>query len=335
VSEFVRAAARDDKVLAIKLTLYRTSGDSAIIDALIRAAEAGKQVAALVELKARFDESANIRWARRLEEAGVHVVYGLVGLKIHCKTTLVVRQEQSGLRRYCHIGTGNYNPKTARFYEDLGLITADPDVGDDVTALFNFLTGYGRGVEYERLLVSPTTVRPGISDLIAGERDRGGQGRIVMKMNSLVDARIIDDLYQASQAGVRIDLIVRGICCLRPGVPGMSENIRVRSIVGRYLEHSRIYHFANGAGRGRPIYLIGSADLMPRNLNARVEALVPIEAAHLQERLREVLDVGLGDDTLAWELDGAGTWHHVEVGGMVDAHLRLQELARARLASAT
>ncbi len=337
VSEFVRAAARDDKVLAIKLTLYRTSGDSAIIDALIRAAEAGKQVAALVELKARFDESANIRWARRLEEAGVHVVYGLVGLKIHCKTTLVVRQEQSGLRRYCHIGTGNYNPKTARFYEDLGLITADPDVGDDVTALFNFLTGYGRGVEYERLLVSPTTVRPGISDLIAGERDRGEQGRIVMKMNSLVDARIIDDLYQASQAGVRIDLIVRGICCLRPGVPGLSDNIRVKSIVGRYLEHSRIYHFANGGGDGVPEYLIGSADLMPRNLDRRVEALVRCQGEHLQHRLQHVLDHNLADERLSWNLHPDGTYTRViptTVDDGVNLHDGLEEEAAATVAVA-
>jgi polyphosphate kinase len=302
VSEFVRTAALDRRVVAIKLTLYRTSGDSPIIDALIRAAEAGKQVAALVELKARFDERANIRWARRLEEAGVHVVYGLVGLKIHCKTTLVVREESSGLRRYCHIGTGNYNPGTARFYEDLGLLTAHQGVGDDVTALFNFLTGYGRGVNYQHLLVAPTTLRPGISQLIDNETALGSEGRITMKMNSLVDAKLIDRLYKASQAGVQIDLVVRGICCLRPGVPGLSDTIRVKSIVGRYLEHSRIYHFANGRGPGKPSVLIGSADLMPRNLDRRVEALVDIPDTAVRERLEHILAENLADEQLSWAL---------------------------------
>ncbi len=308
ISEFVRAAARDNRVVAIKLTLYRTSGDSPIIDALIRAAEAGKQVAALVELKARFDESANIRWARRLEEAGVHVVYGLVGLKIHCKTTLVVRQEKDGLRRYCHVGTGNYNPKTARFYEDFGLLTADPEVGDDITALFNFLTGYGRGVDYERLLVAPGTARSGIGELIANEKSFGSKGRIIMKMNSLVASRLIDQMYDASQAGVQIDLIVRGICCLRPGVPGLSDNIRVKSIVGRYLEHSRVYHFANGRGEGEPEYLIGSADLMPRNLDRRVEALVRISSPDLRDQLGHVLESNIADETLSWVLHPDGTY---------------------------
>jgi polyphosphate kinase len=308
VSEFVRNAALDRRVLAIKLTLYRTSGDSPIIEALIRAAEAGKQVAALVELKARFDERANIRWARRLEEAGVHVVYGLVGLKIHCKTTLVVREESSGLRRYCHIGTGNYNPGTARFYEDLGLFSAQPAVGDDITALFNFLTGYGRGVDYQQLLVAPTTFRTGISDLIAAEAALGAQGRITMKMNSLVDAKLIDRLYEASQAGVQINLVIRGICCLRPGVPGLSENIRVKSIVGRYLEHSRIFHFANGRGLGRPTILIGSGDLMPRNLDRRVEALVDMTDTAVRERIEHILEENLADEHLSWELRSDGAY---------------------------
>ena len=253
VEEFIRQASVDPKVLAIKLTLYRTSGDSSIVQSLIRAAERGKQVAALVELKARFDEEKNIEWARELEKAGVHVVYGLVGLKIHTKTTLVVREEQDGMRRYCHVGTGNYNPKTARLYEDLGLLTCDPDIGADLTQLFNFLTGYGRDVEYRKLLVAPARPAPAHR---RAHRQRGAaaapSGRIVLKMNSLVDAEMIDALYAASQAGVSIDLIVRGICCLRPGVPGLSDNIRVRSIVGRYLEHSRIYHFAHGCGRRQP-----------------------------------------------------------------------------------
>ena len=308
VSEFVRAAAIDRRVVAIKLTLYRTSGDSPIIDALIRAAEAGKQVAALVELKARFDERANIRWARRLEEAGVHVVYGLIGLKIHCKTTLIVREESSGLRRYCHIGTGNYNPGTARFYEDLGLLTANPGIGDDVTALFNFLTGYGRGIGYQNLLVAPTTMRSGISDLIDAETELGADGRITMKMNSLVDAKLIDRLYKASQAGVQIDLVIRGICCLRPGIPGLSDNIRVKSIVGRYLEHSRVYHFTNGRGRGRPVVLIGSGDLMPRNLDRRVEALVDITDSAVRERLEHILQENLADEHLSWNLGPDGVY---------------------------
>ena len=250
----MRQASTDPHVLAIKMTLYRTSGDSPIARSLIRAAERGKQVAVIVELKARFDESANIEWARQLEEAGVHVTYGLIGLKIHAKAALVVREEADGLRRYCHLGTGNYNSKTARIYEDLGLLTCDPAIGADLTQLFNELTGYGRNIDYQRLLVAPRLMRPGLYDLIQGEIDAAaaspGAGRITMKMNSLVDQGVIEELYRASQAGVEIDLIVRGICCLTPGVPGLSENIRVRSIVGRYLEHSRIYRFANGRGRG-------------------------------------------------------------------------------------
>jgi polyphosphate kinase len=331
VEEFIRQAATDPKVLAIKLTLYRTSGDSSIIQSLIRASERGKQVAALVELKARFDEEKNIEWARELEQSGVHVVYGLVGLKIHTKTTLVVREEQSGMRRYCHVGTGNYNPKTARLYEDLGLLTCDPDVGADLTQLFNFLTGYGRDVEYRKLLVAPHDLRPRMLELIANEaRAEPGAGRIVLKMNSLVDAEMIDALYAASQAGVSIDLIIRGICCLRPGLPGLSENIRVRSIVGRYLEHARIYHFAHGAPDGSPSYHIGSADLMPRNLDRRVEALVPVEDEALRAQLDEVLDIELADDVLAWTMGTDGTWDKSPDAGEIDSHRRLQELALAR-----
>ncbi|CAN5704081.1 RNA degradosome polyphosphate kinase [soil metagenome] len=332
VEEFIRQAASDPHTLAMKLTLYRTSGDSPIIGSLIRAAEQGKQVAALVELKARFDEQANIEWARALEEAGVHVVYGLVGLKIHTKTALVVRDEADGIRRYCHVGTGNYNPKTAKIYEDLGLLTADPEIGDDLTQLFNYLTGYGRNVHYHKLLVAPHTLRHRLVELIAQEAAApAGTGRIVLKMNSLVDAALIDDLYAASQAGVEIDLVVRGICCLRPGVQGMSERIRVRSIVGRYLEHSRILYFANGEGPGRPAYYIGSADLMPRNLDRRVEALVPVTAAELRMRLDQVLEVNLADDTLAWRLDADGRWHRLTADTGVDTHQRLQQLAVERI----
>jgi polyphosphate kinase len=334
VEEFIHQASVDPKVLAIKLTLYRTSGDSSIIRSLTRAAERGKQVAALVELKARFDEQANIEWARRLEKAGVHVVYGLAGLKVHTKTTLVVRDEGDVMRRYCHVGTGNYNPKTARLYEDIGLLTSDPEVGADLTQLFNFLTGYGRDLHFRKLLVSPQYVRPRIAELIEGECAAGpGQGRIVMKMNSLVDPAIIDQLYEASQAGVSIDLVVRGICCLRPGIAGLSENIRVRSIVGRYLEHSRIFHFAHGSDEGGPVYYIGSADLMPRNLDRRVEALVPVEDPDLQEQLAQILEINLADDTLAWQLQPGGTWIHVPRTATVDTHLSLQEAARRRLKS--
>ncbi len=331
VEEFVRQASMDPKVLAIKLTLYRTSSDSSIITSLVRAAERGKQVAALVELKARFDEKQNIGWARELEKAGVHVVYGLMGLKIHTKTTLVVREEADGIHRYCHVGTGNYNPKTARLYEDLGLLTADEEIGSDLTQLFNLLTGFAREPQFTKLLVSPTTVRPGIADLIDREAALGSEGRIVLKMNSLVDAALIDSLYAASRAGAQIDLIIRGICCLRPGVPGLSENIRVRSIVGRYLEHSRIYHFAHG-GRDGPVYYIGSADLMPRNLDRRVEALVPVDDPGLQHRLDEILDVNLSDDTLAWSLASDTTWSRVPGTGAVDTHNRLEELALERRA---
>ena len=331
VEEFVRQASRDPKVLAIKLTLYRTSGDSSIIKSLIRAAEQGKQVAALVELTARFDEAANIGWARALEQAGVHVTYGLVGLKTHTKTALVVRDEGAAVRSYCHIGTGNYNAKTAKLYEDLGVLTADPVVAADLTQLFNYLTGYGRHVQYQRLLVAPYDLRDRLTALIAGEAAApAGTGRITMKMNSLVDPQLIDRLYEASQAGVEIDLIVRGICCLRPGVPGLSERIRVRSVIGRYLEHSRIYRFANGSAPGEPVVFIGSADLMPRNLDRRIEALVPVTDPSLARRVDELLEVELADDTLAWTLGADGTWTHVPQGRTVDTHLRFQELALAR-----
>jgi polyphosphate kinase len=333
VVAFIEQAASDPQVLAIKQTLYRTSGDSPIVKALIRAAEVGKQVAALVELKARFDEQANIGWARALEEAGVHVVYGLLGLKTHTKTALVVRDEGDSIRHYCHVGTGNYNPRTARIYEDLGLLTASPDLGADLAELFNYLTGYSRQPRYRHLLVAPAGLRQAVLDLIAAERDAGGpdrpgrRGRIVLKMNNLVDTAVIDGLYEASQAGVDIDLIVRGICCLRPGVPGLSEHIRVRSVVGRFLEHSRILAFGE---RGHRRYLIGSADMMPRNLDRRVEAMAPVDDPDLQARLQEILDVNLADDTLAWQLSGDGGWARVPTTEGVNTHLRLQEIAFER-----
>ncbi len=330
VSEFVRSAANDPMVQAIKLTIYRTSGDSPIVQSLIHAAENGKQVAVLVEVKARFDEQANIEWARRLEEVGVHVAYGLVGLKIHCKTALVVRDEADGLRRYCHIGTGNYNPKTAAIYEDLGLLTADPEIGEDLSQLFNFLTGYGNRVAFDNLLVAPYSLRSGIADLIENERNAPeGEGRIVLKLNSLVDAALIESLYLASQAGVSIELIVRGICCLRPGIPGLSENIAVRSLVGRYLEHSRIFYFANGQGLGKPSYYIGSADLMPRNLDRRVEALVRIDDPGGQARLDQVIEYTLADDSLAWLLDTDDTYKPI-TGNTFEAHDAFELLARQR-----
>ncbi|HEY7069599.1 MAG TPA: RNA degradosome polyphosphate kinase [Acidimicrobiales bacterium] len=334
VEEFVRQAAVDPQVLAIKMTLYRTSGDSPIVRALIRAADRGKQVAVIVELKARFDEGANIEWARLLETAGVHVTYGLIGLKVHSKALLVVREEADGLRRYCHVGTGNYNSRTARIYEDLGLLTCDPAIGGDLTQLFNELTGYGRNIDYQRLAVAPRLLRPALEALIEGEIEAAGEGpgrgRITMKMNSLVDEGMIELLYRASQAGVDVDLVVRGICCLIPGVPGLSENITVRSIVGRYLEHSRIYRFANGDGPDRPRYLIGSADLMPRNLNRRVEVLTPVGEPDLQARLDEILDVALRDDVLAWTLDADGQWTRCPPGGEVESHAELQRLTTER-----
>jgi polyphosphate kinase len=331
VTAFLRQAAADRRVLAIKQTLYRTSVDSPIAKALIRAAEAGKQVAVLIELKARFDEQANVTWARALEEAGVHVVYGLMGLKTHAKTSLVVRQEDDGIRRYCHLGTGNYNEKTARLYEDLGILTCDPEIGADLSQLFNYLTGYGRQEQFRKILVAPGPLRPRLAQLIANEAAApAGTGRIVMKLNSLVDAEMIDALYAASQAGVEVDLVIRGICCLRAGVPGLSDNIRVRSIVGRFLEHSRILYFANGEGPGRPAYLFGSADLMPRNLDRRVESVVPVQSAGLRDRMQQVIDVNLADDELAWEMASDGTYHRVERRLGVNTHETLQHLARER-----
>ena len=326
VEVFVDQAAADPAVLAIKQTLYRTSStESPVVQALIRAAEAGKQVVAMVELKARFDEEANIAWARALEEAGVHVVYGVVGLKTHAKTCLVVRQESSGIRLYAHIGTGNYNPDTARIYEDLGLLTANPDLGVDLSELFNYLTGYSQRREYRHLLVAPVTLRARLLDLIAGQAHPGG--RITIKVNNLADIPIIDALYQASQAGCEIDLVVRTVCALRPGVPGLSERIRVRSIVGRYLEHSRILRFGEP---GEARYYIGSADLMVRNLEERVEALVPILEPSLTARLDEILAVNLADDTLAWELAADGEWRKVPRVLGLNAQERLQQLAVAR-----
>jgi polyphosphate kinase len=333
VETFLNRAAVDPSVLALKMTLYRTSGDTPIINALCRAAELGKQVVALVELKARFDEQANIEWARRLEKAGVHVVYGLVGLKTHTKTTLVVREEDGVLRRYCHIGTGNYNSGTARVYEDFGLFTADDLIGNDLINLFNYLTGFGYETPYRKLLVAPQGLRPAITALIRAERRLGERGRIIMKMNSLVDAELIEELYAASQDGVRVELIVRGICCLRPGVAGVSDNIVVRSIVGRYLEHSRVYYFANGDGEGAPVCYIGSADLMPRNLDRRIEALVPVADPDLRDYLLHVLLTNLADDTLAWRLDADGDWWQIAdecPAHEVDTHLRLHEYWAAR-----
>ena len=310
VERFIQSAATDPDVLSIKLTLYRTSGDSPVVKALIDAAERGKQVAALVELKARFDEQANIVWARKLEEAGVHVVYGLVGLKTHTKVALVVRAESDGLRRYCHVATGNYNSATARIYEDLGLFSARPALGDDLIKLFNGLTGFSRPVDYTYLVVAPTGMREKMLDLITNEMPSAtrGPGRIILKMNSLVDQSVIEALYDASQAGVEIDLIIRGICCLRPGVTGRSDNIRVRSIVGRFLEHSRLWFFANGSGTEQPAFLIGSADMMPRNLDRRVEAIVPILDPGLQGRLKGLLDTLLSDNVSAWHLSATGEW---------------------------
>ena len=329
VEAFVAQAARDPDVLAIKQTLYRTAGpDSALVRSLLHAAEQDKQVVALVELKARGDEQANIERAQLFEDAGIHVVYGLVGLKTHAKILLVVRQEADSIRRYCHVGTGNYNYKTAALYEDIGILSADPDLGADLSELFNFLTGYSRQPEYRKILVGPKTLRPAIIERIQREADQGERGRLTMKMNSLVDPELIDALYQASGRGTPIELVVRGICCLRPGVPGMSENIHVRSIVGRFLEHSRVYRF--GADPTTAEYLIGSADLMPRNLDGRVEALVPVTEPRLRARLDEILAINLADDTLAWELTRDGAWHKVPTAEGVNTHRRLQELAIAR-----
>ncbi|HZC72194.1 MAG TPA: RNA degradosome polyphosphate kinase [Jatrophihabitans sp.] len=324
---FIEQAAADPRVLAIKQTLYRTSGDSPIVDALIDAAEAGKQVVALVEIKARFDEQANIKWARALERAGCHVVYGFVGLKTHCKTALVVRQEGSQIRRYAHVGTGNYNPKTARLYEDLGLFTADEDICADVTDLFNVLTGYSRQTEYRSLLVAPQRLRSGLIERIEREMELARAGRpahIRFKTNHLVDEHTIDALYRASKAGVRVELLVRTFCTIRAGVPGLSENIRVRSILGRFLEHSRIYHFG---GDGSPEYWMGSADLMHRNLDRRVEVLCEVSDRQARAHLSGFLDAAFDDQTAAWDLQPDGEW--LRTG---DAHHDVQELLMRRLA---
>lgn len=308
VQAFITQAASDPDVLAIKMTLYRTSGDSPIVNALIKAAENGKQVVALVELKARFDEENNINWARTLERSGVHVVYGLMGLKTHTKVALVVRREKDKILRYVHIGTGNYNPKTARLYTDLGLLSCREDLGTDLTDLFNYLTGYSRQHSYKKLLIAPVSLRDKMTQFIRNEAKltkSGKEGRIIVKMNALVDAKIISELYKASQAGVEIDLIIRGTCCLRPGIPGLSENIRVVSIIGRFLEHSRIFHFGND---GNELFYIGSADWMPRNLDRRVEALVPVEEPSLQAKLTELLKICLEDNRQAWNMEPEGTY---------------------------
>ena len=323
VEALIDQAASDPDVLAIKQTLYRTSGPaSPIVRALIRAAERGKQVVALVEIKARGDEQANIGWARALEEANVHVVYGLLGLKTHAKVTLVVRREGGHIQHYLHVGTGNYNPNTARGYEDVSLLSADSDLGADVTELFNLLTGYSRQSRYRKLLVAPTNLRSSIMQLV--EREAVVGGRIIIKVNNLIDQEIIDALYAASQSGAQIDLLVRSMCSLRPGVPGLSERIRVRSIVGQFLEHSRVFMFGNG---GRPEYYLGSSDLMPRNLDRRVEAVVPVTDPRLRHRLQEILDISLADDVLAWELGPDGSWRRVPSLRGLNSHNRFKELA--------
>ncbi|UGQ14923.1 RNA degradosome polyphosphate kinase [Yinghuangia sp. ASG 101] len=333
VQAFLEQAAADPHVLAIKQTLYRTSGDSPIVDALIDAAESGKQVLVLVELKARFDESNNIEWARKLEHAGCHVVHGVVGLKTHCKLSLVVRQEGEALRRYCHIGTGNYNPKTARLYEDMGLLTVDPQVGEDMSNLFNRLSGYSRAQTFRRLLVAPHSLRNGLVERIEREvanHEQGLPAYIRLKSNSIVDETVIDALYRASQAGVPVDLWIRGICALRPGVRGLSENIRVRSVLGRFLEHSRVWVFANG---GEPEVWIGSADLMHRNLDRRVEAAVRLSGRH-RDQIADFVDLGVSDETASWHLGPDGTWarHATAPDGSAlrDVQDHLIELRRRR-----
>jgi polyphosphate kinase len=325
VVQFLQHAAQDPAVLAIKQTLYRTSGDSPIIEALIEAAEAGKQVLAVIELRARFDEQANVRWARKLEAAGVHVVYGLMGLKTHAKLSLVVRDEAQGLRLYCHMGTGNYNPKTARFYEDLGILSADPVLTEDLTKLFNQLSGFAPHSVYSRLLVAPRTLRGSLLEKIANETAMAKAGRpsgIQIKLNSLLDEEFVDALYEASQAGVKVDIVVRGICSLRPGIAGLSENITVRSVLGRFLEHSRIYHFVNG---GEDEYWIGSADLMHRNLDRRVESLVRIERPTHKTSLQEIFDLSLSDETSSWRQD-QDSWKRVSKSSAGEPLQDLQSL---------
>jgi len=341
VQAFIEQAAADPKVLAIKQTLYRTSGDSPIVDALIDAAEAGKQVLAVVEIKARFDEQNNISWARKLEHAGVHVVYGIVGLKTHAKLCLVVRQEAEGLRRYCHVGTGNYNPKTARLYEDFGLLTSDPQVGEDLTRLFNQLSGIAPRSKFRRLLVAPRSVRSGLVERIEAEIEHqlaGRPGLVQMKLNSIVDENVIDALYRASMAGVHVDIWVRGICALRPGVEGLSENIEVHSILGRFLEHSRVFVFGGG---GEPEVLIGSADMMHRNLDRRVEALVRLtDPRHISD-IEDLMSRGMSGDYSHWWLGDDGRWTRCSVdasgeplpdlqAALIEMHSRRRRKARRR-----
>jgi polyphosphate kinase len=323
VVQFLQNAAQDPQTLAIKQTLYRTSGDSPIVEALIEAAEAGKQVLAVIEIRARFDEQANVRWARKLEAAGVHVVYGLMGLKTHAKLSLVIRDEPNGLRRYCHMGTGNYNPKTARIYEDLGILSADPELTEDLTKLFNQLSGFAPQSTYSRLLVAPSTLRSGITERIDREIKNHKAGKasgIQLKLNSILDEGFVAKLYEASQAGVKIELLVRGICAVQPGIKGISETITVKSVLGRFLEHSRIFHFTNA---GDHEYWIGSADLMGRNLDRRVESLVRIDKKEHQHRLQEILDLGLSADSSSWQLSGID-WVRVSKNnkgeGLLDVH---------------
>ncbi|MCI9886972.1 RNA degradosome polyphosphate kinase [Micrococcales bacterium 31B] len=331
VQAFLEQAANDPRVLAIKQTLYRTSGDSPIVDALIDAAEAGKQVLALVEIKARFDEQANISWARKLEHAGVHVVYGIVGLKTHCKLSMVVREEEDGsLKRYCHVGTGNYHPKTARLYEDLGLLTCDDQVGEDLGRLFNQLSGYAPKTAFRRLLVAPRSLRVGLIDRIDQEiahKQAGRPAGVRIKVNSMVDEQLIDALYRASQAGVDVDVIVRGICALRPGVEGLSENIRVRSLLGRFLEHSRAFYFEGG---GNPVVYIGSADMMHRNLDRRVEALVRLRDPRHVAEVKELLDLCTSDDSAAWRLNADGEWQRRYLDEQGDRLLDVQSYLISR-----
>jgi len=330
VEAFVAQAADDPDVLGIKHTLYRTSGDSPIVASLIRAAESGKQVAALVELKARFDEAANIGWAKALEDTGVHVVYGIMGYKTHSKTALVLRREADGVRRYCHIGTGNYNSKTARIYEDIGLLTSDERITSDVAKLFNFLTGFSHHAAYERLLVSPVSMRPTIIELIHQEREAGPDGAIDIKLNGLTDPRVIDELYGASRAGVPIRLAVRGLCCLRPGIPDLSETIHVRSVVGEFLEHSRIFSFGRSDGpHGRRVF-IGSSDLMERNLDRRIEATTPVTDPDLVDQLVEALELTFEDDQFSWVLGPDQRWRRLDGANGRSVQRELKEIAAER-----
>ena len=325
VVRFIEAAAIDPKVLAIKQTLYRTSGDSPIMEALIEAAQAGKQVLAVVEIRARFDELANVRWARKLEEAGVHVVYGLMGLKTHAKLSLVIRQEESGIKRYCHVGTGNYNPKTARLYEDLGLLSSDQVLCDDLSRLFNQLSGFVSDIEFKRLIVAPKSLRKTLIAKIEREIDNANAGKpaqIRLKLNSLLDEQFVSALYKASKAGVKVEIVVRGICALKPGIVGLSENITVRAILGRFLEHSRVYHFHNA---GKDEYWIGSADLMNRNLDRRIETLISIQAQSHKEQINQLLSLYLSPEVKRWQMDSEGLWKRVLLSEANEALMDIQE----------